>query len=406
MPVNTRTRTRIRKTLTATLILTGPALFPTQTQAYPVEVISSAPVRTLIVPQLTMANTTLEGIGGAITGGTDKIAAMIQESALNQQQYASYLQQTRNLEQARQSYTVPDSICTASAAGQATQVVSTAAAKQGGLSSGRSVTDSAIRKAVSDPTPPPAQAQFTAADIHGGYCTQADSDAYGSTVCRSTTLPGGDTDIRSVLSGAGEEDKAPDLTFTQEQADAARMYMQNSTQLAVSKKLTKGEVKTESGKQYVGMMAQYDAQQSAAGHPQLAMIADSLPNEATTAVLQETFSAQSGVATSAKSYFDDNASPEAKRTGTMSRREFDAFEVGRRYASTDYLTDLYAMQGDNLIRESVQVQNLQNWLLLGIRQQLQEQAILQGQQLSLQSANYYGPQLQQKLQQVTAGTVR
>lgn len=64
------------------------------------------------------------------------------------------------------------------------------------------------------------------------------------------------------------------------------------------------------------------------------------------------------------------------------------------------------MDGDNLMRESIRVQSLQNALLLGIKQQLQENAILSGQQLSLSSAQYYEPRLAQKLQQAAAGATR
>jgi hypothetical protein len=64
------------------------------------------------------------------------------------------------------------------------------------------------------------------------------------------------------------------------------------------------------------------------------------------------------------------------------------------------------MDGDNLVRESIRVQSLQNALLLGIKQQLHENAILIGQQLSLQGAQYYEPRLAQKMQQATAGATR
>lgn len=148
-------------------------------------------------------------------------------------------------------------------------------------------------------------------------------------------------------------------------------------------------------------MTEHDAIQSAAEQPQLAMVAASQPNEATKDVLAETLQTPSS-----KAWYDQNVSAEAKRTGTMSLREFESFEVNRRYANTDYLTDLQEMDGDNLMRESIRVQSLQNALLLGIKQQLQENAILSGQQLSLSSAQYYEPRLAQKLQQAAAGATR
>lgn len=390
------------------------SLIPAAQAAHVVDVLHSNPIDNQVTPALSTANATLgsilttnTAIGGAVNGSADKIAAMIGESVVNQQQFASYMQQSQNLEHARQSFTVPDSICSESASGQASKVASTSVAKQGALSGGGGVSDSAISRVLSEPAAPLAQELFSTADIHGRYCTDADLKAYGATICKgSSEMPGGDTDIRSVLTGAGDADKTPDLTFSQSQVDAAMMYLKNSARINVGKKLGKGEVKTESGKQYVGMMAQYESLQSAAQQPQLAMIADSIPNEATRAALQETLSNKSGSGSSANAWYQENASPEAKKTGEMSRREFDAFEVGRRYSNTKYLEDLYAMQGDDLIRESILVQNQQNWLLLGIRDQLRNQNILQGQQLGLSSASYYGPQLQQKLQQTTAGSSR
>ena len=55
----------------------------------------------------------------------------------------------------------------------------------------------------------------------------------------------------------------------------------------------------------------------------------------------------------AESYYQKIASAEAKRTGTMSAREFEYFEVGRRYANTEYQADLQNMTGDNLVREQI-----------------------------------------------------
>lgn len=379
-----------------------------QAFAYPVEVITSTPITTEVVPQLSTANGTLgsilstnQQIGGAVSSGNDKIAAMIQQSTENMQQYATYAQQVQNLETARRSYTVPESICSESASGQASQIARQAGAKQNSLASGGGVSNAAIKKVLSSKSAAPEQSQFATADIHRNYCTQEDADAWGELCNGVSDLPGGDKQISSLLAGAGAEDKAPELTFSQEQTDAAMMYLKNSSRRDVGRALKKGEVKTDSGRQYIGLMTEHDAIQSAAEQPQLAMVAASQPNEATKDVLAETLQTPSS-----KAWYDQNASAEAKRAGMMSLREFESFEVNRRYANTDYQTDLQNMDGDNLMRESIRVQSLQNALLLGIKQQLQENAILSGQQLSLSSAQYYEPRLAQKLQQASAGATR
>ncbi len=131
------------------------------------------------------------------------------------------------------------------------------------------------------------------------------------------------------------------------------------------------------------------------------MVASSQPSEATRDVLKEVMQIPSAAA-----YFNQTASDEARRTGMMSEREFEQFDVGRRYANTDYQTDLQAMDGDNLARESIRVQAQQNWLLLGIKQQLQKGNVLQGQQLGLNANEVYRPQLQAKLHELSAGGAR
>lgn len=388
--------------------LGGLTLSAFQAFAYTVNVNSSIPITTEVTPQLSTANATLgsilstnQQIGGAVSSGTDKIAAMILQSTENIQQYATYAQQIQTLEKARRSYTVPDTICSESASGQASQIVREASAKQAALAIGDGVSQAAIKKVLSSRAAAPEKDQFATADIHGHYCSQDDVDAWGDLCQGVSELPGADQQIRSLLAGAGTEDKAPELTFTQEQTDAAMMYLKNTSRHHVGRALQKGEAKTDNGRQYIGLLTEQAAIQSAAEQPQLAMVAASQPNEATKDVLAETLQTPSSQA-----WYDRNASAQAKRTGMMSLREFELFEVNRRYANTDYLADLQAMDGDNLIRESIRVQSLQNALLLGIKQQLQENAILTGQQLSLDSAQYYEPRLAQKLKQTSTGALR
>lgn len=179
------------------------------------------------------------------------------------------------------------------------------------------------------------------------------------------------------------------------------MYLKNTTQRSAGEQLKKGEARTATGQQYAGLLNQHQAIQSAAAYPQLAMIAASQANPQTRAVVKEALQTPSAAA-----YFAEQASPEAKRTATLSARELEFFEVGRRYANTDYLTDLQAMEGDNLMREAIRIQNLQNWLLFGIKQQLQESNIINGQQLGLSAAQEFRPLLQQKRQQISAGVSR
>jgi hypothetical protein len=138
--------------------------------------------------------------------------------------------------------------------------------------------------------------------------------------------------------------------------------------------------------------------QSAAMQPQLEMVAASQPQDATRDALTEARQSPS-----AESYFQQMASDQAKQTGTMSEREFEAFEVGRRYANTAWVTDLQAMDGDNLTREVARQLAASNWLALGIKNELRQANILSGQQLALAAKAEYAPQLQALSSQMSAG---
>ncbi len=377
---------------------------------YPVTVVESVPLTTQVAPALNAINGTLseiaatqQQIGAAINENSGKIAAQIEQAAQAQRDQDIYARQLDRMEKARQSYTVPESSCAESASGMSTQIQNGTRARQGSLTNGNGISNDKIQKAITSPAPPPEQVQFHTAAIHADYCDATDYAAYGGTsLCKKISdLPGGDKRLTSLLDGAGQDGKAPNLTFTQRQTDAAMAYTLNSTPTTAGKKLGKGEVKTTSGHQYIGIMTQYESVNSAAREPMLAMVAASQPNEATHGVLKETLYTPSAAA-----HFNRTASDEAKRTGMLSEREFEQFEVGRRYANIDYQTDLQAMSGDNLIRESIRVQALQNWLLLGIKQQLQKNNILLGQQLSLKATEAYSPQLQVKMREVSAGVAR
>jgi hypothetical protein len=400
----------MRKHLIAVSLTAGLLGLSTAHAGYNVYVTGSRPVDTEVMPSMNAMNTTLgeilttqQEIGAAVNGNSDKVVAMIQETGQNAQEYSSFAQESQNLEHARQSFSVPQTICSESTSGTAAQVSAHSASLQGKLASGSGVSTTAISRTLNTAPVPPEQEQDTAAAIHASYCTTADYAAFGgTTLCPSVSdLPGGDTQARSLYSGAGQPDKTPDLTFSQQQTDAAMMYLKNSARHSVGKQLNKGEARTASGRQYTGLMDEYQSIESAAEQPQLEIIAGSQPDPETKTPLADALQTPS-----AKSYFDQTASAAAKSSGEMSQREFEAFEVGRRYASPDYQTDLQAMQGDNLMRESIRVQSLQNWLLLEVRQQLAENAVIAGQQLSLAAGQTYGPQLHDKLQQVSAGVSR
>lgn len=243
----------------------------------------------------------------------------------------------------------------------------------------------------------PREGGTLSATLHAGYCTAEEATRYGGTaLCpQVSALPGGDIELRSLLDGAGAPGKTPELTFTPAPVDAAMAYMKNSARHDAGAALGKGEGLTTTGREYQGLLTQYRAIQSAASQPQLEMIAASQPNPATREALAEALQSPS-----AHKYFSATASEAARRAGVMSEREYEAFEVGRRYANTAWGTDL---QGDNLLRELIRVQSLGNWLQWGVKNELHTANILTGQQLALAAKAQYAPQLQQLSVQMNEG---
>jgi len=374
--------------------------------AYPVEVTSSVPAEA-ISKQIMPLQTTLAEIlaaeqetGTAVVQNADKVTTAVTEAARTQREAENFNRQADRLEKTRASYTVPDSICSESASGAAGRVGQATRAAASKLAGGGGVSSAAVRETLASLPTTPRQGGYRSALIHAAYCTAEEAKLYGGTgLCPSVSLlPGGDTEARSLYDGAGPAGKDPELTFTQAQTDAAMAYVNNSAKLDAGRAPGRGEIQSATGQEYQGLLTQYRAMQSAAMQPQLDMVAASQPQDATQAAL-----AEARQAPSAESYFQQTASAQAKSTGTMSEREFEAFEVGRRYANTAWVTDLQAMDGDNLAREMARQQSLANWLALGIKNELRQANILSGQRLALAAKGEYAPQLQALSVQMSAG---
>lgn len=393
-----------RRSLLAVCVLA--AMVP-KALAYPAEVMSSIPIQTVVAPALQTMQVTLaeilsadQEIGTAVVQSSEKITTSITEAARTMRESENFNRQADRLEKARASYTVPESICSESASGSAAQVSQSTRSEASKLASGGGVSSAVVRETLASLPTTARQGGFRSALIHAAYCTEAEANLYGGTgLCPSiSSLPGGDTEARSLYDGAGQVGKGPELTFSQVQTDAAMAYMNNSARLDAGRTPGKGEIQTATGQQYQGLLTQYKAMQSAAMQPQLDMIAASQPQEATQSAITEVRQAPS-----AESYFQLTASAQAKQSGTMSEREFEAFEVGRRYANTAWVTDLQGMDGDNLTREVARQLAAANWLALGIKNELRQANIINGQQLALAAKNEYAPQLQTLASQMSAG---
>lgn len=324
----------------------------------------------------------LQKIGTSVNENGQKIASTIEADGKTQREFSAGQEKNRKLEEARQRYFVGSNICSESASGGAHEVAGSAQAAKGGMrpGGGAKVGNRSIAQVLNTPPAAPEIDSSRAAKVHAQFCDADDYAAYGgSQACPgvSSTMPGADKRVDSVLSGAGEEGKTPDLTFSQEQIDVARMYVQNSTRRSIAPQLKKGEADTVAGSQYVGLMNQYNAIVSAAADPQEQRIANSQPSPATKDLLKEAL-----ISPAAAAYFQQTASKMAKSNGVMSAREFEAFEVGRRYANTEYQADLQALSGENLQREQIRIASLNNWLMFGVKEELQKANIINGQLLA------------------------
>lgn len=344
--------------------------------------------------------TLLQNIGMAVNQNGSKIATTIEASAKAQRDFDVEMERTRNIQNARRAYQVASSICSESASGGAAAIASGSGSSKGSFrpGGGATINNSTIKAAL---TSPPVSRNVDAsrsASIHAQFCDTTDFAAYGGTEscpAVNTKMPGADKRLDSIIDGAGEDGKKPDLTFNQEQTDAAQMYTQNSIRRSVGKSLTKTEATSAAGVQYVGSYNQLNSILSAAADPQERTIANRQPLPITKDLLKEAL-----LSPSAATYYKEVASPEAKRQGMMSLDEFESFEVGRRYSNTEYQTDLQAMDSDNLLREQIRISTLQSWLMLGIKNELVRSNILSGQQLASQARAEFEPMLESQYRSI------
>ncbi|WP_157118957.1 conjugal transfer protein TraW [Azohydromonas lata] len=349
----------------------------------------------------TSVSSLLYQIGTAINQQTSKVSSTVEAAARAQREFDTAQERNRRYEDARQRYSVPSSICSESTSGGAAEVAAAAAAAKGAIRprGGVPIADSAIAQAVNSPQVPQEVDAARASKVHAQFCDADDHAAYGgSKACPaiSTTMPGADKRVDSLYAGAGPNGKTIERTFSQPQIDAALMYIQNAYRRSVGPQLRKGEAETTAGAQYVGLVTQFNAVLSAATDPAEQQISDSTPNPATQQLLKEAFESPS-----AKAYFDQVASPRARSTNVMSAREFEFFEVGRRYANTAYQADLQSMAGDNLARELIRVNTLNAWLLAEIKTELRRGNIITGQLLASSVRQEYEPILTQKYRAVS-----
>lgn len=339
--------------------------------------------------------TVLVQIGQAVNATGNKIANTLEASARTEREFMAAQEQNRRFEDARQRYVVPSSLCSESVTIGMAKTEATTAAIKASLRNGDGITYStpAIKEALTAVKSSVQDDAILVQQAHAIFCDKDDFAAYGgSTACPeiSTEMPGADKRIDTLTTGAGRDGKSPDLTFTQKQAEVAALYIKNGYRPTIAPKLSKEQANKEQGAEYIGVMTSYDAAVSTAEAPAMNRLASSLPNPDTANAL-----AEARKTPSSEYYYQQYASVEAKKSGQMSMREFEWFDVNRRYANKEYAADLQDMVGDNLLREQIRVQVQTNALLLRIKDELELGNIISGQLLAGHARVEYTPKLQQ-----------
>ncbi|OWV31245.1 conjugal transfer protein TraW [Halomonas campaniensis] len=391
------------KPLAAALLLVSAPVYA----AWPVSVVASAPMTQFItmhwIPFVTNLEITLQQLGAAINSSAQQISSAVQSASEAERNLAVKQAYNERLYQARNAVQVPSSICVESASGGASPASAGATRNRtsiegGGGGASLSTLNEASNLLVNGPAEPSDIAALQTANSTSEFCSPSDAARYGGTnVCpaANTEMPAADKRVASVLIGAGPYGKTEDATFTQEQADVARLYVRNATRRNVAPQLEKGEADTAAGQAYIGTSTQYQSMISAAEQPAIEAIANRMPVPSTEQFINDALETPS-----AQSYWNATASDEAKDTDTVSYRELEKFEVGRRYGNVAYGQDLQGMSGDNLIRELIRVESLNAHLTLGLKQQLEQANIISGQQLASIARTEYEPILQSQLQAI------
>jgi hypothetical protein len=357
-------------------------------------------VNTSINTMNTSVSNLLYQVGTAVTQSGDKVVSAIEANGSSQRNFMVSQATSSRMLNAKIAYSVPSNICSESASAKASSVKNSSATSKTKTRSGGggTISNKNISQYYNSPQKIPEIDSAISAKIHSEYCDKIDYASYGgSQACPQVSqMAGADKRIDTLLFGAGEENKKPDLTFNQKQIDAGYIYIQNSARRSISPALLKGESDTVAGSQYIGFMNQYQAVLSAALDPLEQLLADSMPNDNATQALKEALKSPSAVY-----YWNQTASLEALNSGKVSAREYEAFEIGRRYANPHYVQDLQEMSTENLMREQIRVSAQTNWMLLELKNEIRKGNVINGLQLASTARQEYTPILSAQYKKVS-----
>ncbi|WP_144153367.1 conjugal transfer protein TraW [Paraburkholderia sp. BCC1885] len=343
----------------------------------------------------------LTEIDGDIGGIGAKQAATSAMAANTQRDMAAQVQQQSEIDATLQQTELPLDPCATSGSNYAMQAVHSVNMTASNYRPGGNATVSSapLSKALGSVAPSIEASRRATTSIHEAAYCNANEVALGYPGCSSSSMPDGDANADSLYTGAGMPGKDVDLTFTPQEIEAARAYERMSVDPEPPQYVTKAEANTEVGKLYIAMQKAYQANVSSAENTLNTLIAARAPFPGSAQLISD-INASSD---SAEQYYNANASPVAKSTGTMSLAELEEFEAGRRWRNPYWQIEMGAVADPTkLAREQLYTTAFMADITYQNFQRSQHIEVLLGQLLAMLERTSERPGLDAQLQRVHA----
>ncbi|MGN6232421.1 MAG: conjugal transfer protein TraW [Trinickia sp.] len=348
--------------------------------------------------ELNSIDSDIEAIGG-------KNSATSTMASNTQREMTAQTQQQGEIDSTLQETELPLDPCATSTSNYAMQAVhsvnTTASSYRPG--GGAPVSSTPLQKALNSYTPSVEASRRASTAIHEASYCNANEVALGYPGCSPSSMPDGDASADSLYSGAGMPGKDVDLTFTPQEIEAARAYERMSIDPEPPQYITRAEAGTEVGKLYIAMQKAYMANVTSAQNTLNTMIASRAPFPGSAQLISD-INASSD---SAQRYFNANASPVAKSTGTMSLAELEDFEAGRRWRNPYWQIEMGAVADPTkLAREQLYTTAFMADMAYQSFQRSQHMEVLLSQILAVMERTGERPMLEAQLQRVHATNAR
>lgn len=403
----------MKKTVSLLLVFLGALAFSTSTNAYAdcdgcvvaAVQVAAQEITTAITSLGTTLQTALMEIDNDVGAIGAKQAGSSVMAANTQREMTAQVQQQNEIDNTLRETELPLDPCATSGSNYAMQAVHSVNTTASNYRPGGNATVSSapLSKALSSYAPSLEASRRASTAIHEATYCNANEVALGYPGCSTSSMPDGDANADSLYSGAGTPGKDVDLTFTSQEIEAARAYERMSINPEPPQYITKAEANTEVGKLYIAMLKAYQANVSSAENTLNNLIAARAPFPGSAQLIQDINSSSD----SAAQYFNANASPVAKSTGTMSLAELEDFEAGRRWRNPYWQIEMGAVADPTkLAREQLYTTAFMADMTYQNFQRSQRMEVLLGQILAVLERTSERPVLEAQLQRVHATNAR